>query len=108
MSISLLGKWLASENASSYQTKKYAKIIREELGLTPRQYRKLLSKLRKQISLVETKLTEKNYKTIEYDKLPSKAGMIYRNAFLRNDARRYEDFLDKLSSGEKKINSKTL
>src|SRR5690606_11972890 len=41
-------------------------------------------------------------------KLPSKAGMIYRQAFLRNDNERYTDFLDKLSSGEKKINSSTL
>jgi Domain of unknown function (DUF2828) len=105
---SLLAKWMPSENASSYTTKKYAKILREAYGVTPKQYRKLLSQLRKQISLVETKLTEKNYGAIEYDKLPSKAGMIYRNAFLRNDNVRYTDFLDKLSSGEKKINSSTL
>lgn len=108
MSISLLGKWLASENASSYQTKKYAKILREELGLTPREYRKMLSKLRKEISLVETKLTEKNYDAIAYDKLPSKAGMIYRGAFFRNDEERYKAFLDSLSKGEAKVNAKTL
>jgi hypothetical protein len=105
---SLLAKWMPSENASSRETKKYAKILREHYGVDAKSYRKLLSKLRKQISLVETKLTEKNYEAIEYDKLPSKAGMIYRNAFLRNDNVRYTDFLDKLSSGEKKINAKTL
>jgi hypothetical protein len=105
---SLLAKWMPSENASSYTTKKYAKILREHYGVTPRQYRKLLSELRKRISLVETKLTEKNYEAIQYDKLPSKAGMIYRNAFLRNDEERYLDFLDSLSSGAKKVNSATL
>lgn len=105
---SLLAKWLPSENASSSTTKKYAKVLREHFGVTPREYRKLLSKLRKEISLVETKLTEKKYDEIEYDKLPSKAGMIYRNAFLRNDNVRYTDFLDKLSSGEKTINAGTL
>jgi hypothetical protein len=105
---SLLAKWMPSENASSRQTKKYAKILREHYGVDAKSYRKLLSKLRKQISLVETKLTEKNYEAIEYDKLPSKAGMIYRNAFLRNDENRYREFLDALSLGTKKVNAGTL
>lgn len=105
---SLLAKWMPSENASSPTTKKYARILREHYDVTPKQYRKLLSELRKKISLVETKLTEKSYDEIEYDKLPSKAGMIYRNAFLRNDEERYRGFLEQLSKGEKKINSGTL
>lgn len=105
---SLLAKWMPSENASSYKTKKYAKILREHYGTTPRLYRKLLSALRQRISLVETKLTEKNYEAIQYDKLPSRAGMIYRGAFARNDQQRYQDFLESLSKGEKKINAKAL
>lgn len=105
---SLLGKWLPSENASSHTTKKYAKTIREGLGLTPKQYRKTLSKLRKQISIVESKLTEKRYEDIDYSKLPSKAGMQYRQAFFRNDEGRYTSFLDSLSKGEVKINAGTL
>jgi hypothetical protein len=105
---SLLGKWMPSENASSYQTKKYAKILREYFGATPKQYRKLLSALRAKISLVETKLTEKNYDAIDYSKLPSKAGMQYRGAFFRNDENRYKAFLDSLSKGEVKVNAGTL
>lgn len=105
---SLLTKWMPSENASSYQTKKYAKTIREAVGLTPREYRKLLTKLRKEISLVETKLTERNYDAIDYSKLPSKAGMQYRQAFYRNDLERYQSFLDSLVKGEVKVNAGTL
>jgi hypothetical protein len=105
---SLLGKWMPSENASSYQTKKYAKILREYFGATPKQYRKLLSALRAKISLVETKLTEKNYDAIDYSKLPSKAGMLYRGAFFRNDENRYKAFLDSLSKGEVKVIAGTL
>src|SRR5690606_6396996 len=93
---SLLGKWLPSLNASSYKTKKYAKIIQEELRLTPRQYRKLLSSLRKKIDIVETKLTERDYESIDYSKLPSRAGLVYRKAFLRNDRERYQAYLDSL------------
>lgn len=105
---SLLGKWLPSLNASSYKTKKYAKIIQEELRLTPRQYRKLLSSLRKKIDIVETKLTERDYESIDYSKLPSRAGLIYRKAFLRNDRERYQAYLDSLSKGKVDINTKTL
>ena len=75
---SLLAKWMPSENASSHTTKRYAKLIRQAVGTTPRKYRKLLSQLRAKINIVETKLTEKEYSEIDYSKLPSKAGMQYR------------------------------
>lgn len=105
---SLLAKWMPSENASSPQTKKYAKILREGLNLQPKQYRKTLSKLRNQISIIETKLTEKRYEDIDYSKIPSKAGMQYRQAFFRNDETRYTTFLDSLSKGDVKVNAGTL
>lgn len=105
---SLLAKWLPSENASSQNTKRLAKIIRESLKVTPKQYRKLLSSLRAKISLVETKLTEGRYADIDYTSIPSKAGMVYRKAFYRNDEERYTDFLNALSKGTVKVNSSTL
>lgn len=105
---SLLAKWMPSENASSYKTKKYAKLMREHFGVKPKQYRKLLSELRAKLNLVETKLSEKRYGDIQYDKLPSRAGMVYRGAFFRNDEERYKGFLDSLSKGEVKVNAKTL
>lgn len=105
---SLLAKWLPSENASSHETKKNAKIIRKSLGMTPREYRVTLSSLRKKINLVETNLTQKNYEDIDYSKVPSKAGMQYRTAFFRNDEERYKEFLDSLEKGEVKVNSGAL
>lgn len=105
---SLLGKWMPSENASSYTTKKYATIIRKYVGGTPKQYRKLLTSLRAKISILETKITEKNYSDIDYSKIPSVAGMKYRGAFYRNDETRYNDFLESLVKGEVKINASTL
>jgi hypothetical protein len=105
---SLLAKWLPSENASSPTTKALAKKIRSYLGLTPRQYRQTLSALRRRIDIVESKMSSSNWDTIEYDKLPSKAGLQYRNAFLRHDSERYTDFITKVSNGESKINVNTL
>jgi|SRR5579875_623278 len=107
---SLLAKWLPSHNTSSYKTKKLAKKVMNGLGLTPKQYRKTLSMLRKKINIVESKMSAKEWSEIEYDKIPSKAGMIYRNAFYRNDKERYTAFIESLKKGNNsvKINAKTL
>lgn len=102
---SLLGKWMPSLNASSKETKKYAKILQQGLGGTPKQYRKLLTNLRGKINIVESNLSSKNYDDINYNKLPSKASLIYRNAFLKNDESRYREYLEGLASGETTVNA---
>lgn len=107
-SISLLGKWLCSPNASSKQTKKYAKKIRTALGITEREYRKALSKFRKYLDVVEVKMSAKNWSEINYETVPSKANLVYNNAFLKNDEERRRDYLNKLEKGEVKINASVL
>ena len=106
--ISLLGKWLPSENASSQETKRLAKIIRKNSGLTPKQYRKMLSELRAKIDIVERKMTQKQWSEIEYDKLPSKAGLQYRDAFYRHDKDRYTEFMMPKDGQSVKVNAGTL
>lgn len=107
-SISLLSKWLPSSNASSVQTKKYAKQIYKALGLTEREYRKVLSRLRKYLDVVEVKMSSKNWSEIKYEAVSSRANLIYNNAFLRNDEERRREYLRKLTKGETKINASTL
>lgn len=107
-SISLLAKWMCSENASSKQTKKNAKILREGLGLSSKEYRKMLSEMRKYLDVVETKMSAKNWSEIKYEAVPSRANLIYNNAFLRNDEERRREYLGKLEKGETKINASTL
>ena len=103
--VSLLAKWLKSENASSKETKKLGDLTRKALGLSHKQYRKILSDLRTRINIVEKLMSEGKWEQIEYAKLPSKAGLIYRNAFARRDAERYEEFIN---SKETKVNAGTL
>ena len=105
---SLLAKWLASENASSAKTKRYARKTRTALNMSPRQYRKTLSAIRQKIGLVEQRISQNEWTGIEYDKIPSKAGLQYRKAFYRHDAERYAHFLEQVKTGEKKINAGTL
>lgn len=104
---SLLAKWLPSENASSKVTNAQANIIRKYLGLSHKQYRKTLSILRGRIRVLEKLMSANRWDEIEFDKIPSKAGIKYKNAFARRDftKARYEAFA---KSTETKVNAKTL
>lgn len=105
---SLLAKWLPSENTSSKDTIARAKKTRKNWGLTSREYRKLLSGLRKKLNIVERKMCANQWGEIDYEKVPSRASMIYRSAFKRHDQEGYQDFLDAVETGEKEIKTKTL
>lgn len=105
--VSLLAKWMPSCNATSYKTKENATVVRKYLGFTERQYRKILSELREYIDVVERKMSAKKWGEINYEAVPSKANLVYNNAFLKNDEERRREYLDKLEKGETKINSST-
>lgn len=107
-SFSLLAKWLPSENASSEKTKALARTIIAHIGITPRQYRKCLSNLRAKIDIVERKLSARQFSLINYATVPSKAGLLYKGAFKRNDEARYQAYLNAVENGEAKINTSTL
>ena len=109
---SLLAKWLKSENTSSLESRRLAKITRQHLGMTARQYRKTLSVLREKINVLERLMSAGQWDKIEFDKIPSKAGLIYRNAFARHDVERaqanvrtYENFI---KDKDTKVNAGTL
>ena len=105
--ISLLGKWMPSENAHSKETKAKARIIREYLGMTSKQYRQMLSKLREHLKVLEKLMSANRWDEIDFSKIPSKAGLVYRNAFARRDiiAEQYKAFaMDKSTT----VNADTL
>jgi len=105
---SLLGKWLKSENASSIKSRVLARKLIKLFNTTPKRYRQNLERLRTKIDIIEKKLSTKQYNKIEYDKIPSNAGLKYKKAFYRNDETRYNNYLSQVKTGEKKINVSTL
>lgn len=107
-SISLLAKWLPSENTSSPDTKKRARKLIQSLGMKPSQYRKKLSSLRKHIDILEQRMSRNMWETIVYEKLPSQAHRKHVKAFNRNDSDRYEAYLESVKKGDASINTKTL
>ncbi len=106
--ISLCAKWLPSVNTSSAETRRLAKLLIGKLGITEKQYRKTLSLLRSYSNVVEVKMSKKQWSEIDYAAVPSRANLIYNDAFLRNDEERRRDYLSKLEKGETKINAGVL
>lgn len=104
---SLLAKWLPSINASSVETKRLGRKLANYLNMTEKQYRKILSTLRKKINVLECLMSANRWEEIEFDKIPSKAGIIYKNAFARRDiiAKKYEAFA---KNKDTKVNAKAL
>ena len=112
---SLLAKWLKSENTSSKESRKLASRTREFFGMNHRQYRRTLSILRERINVLERLMSAGKWDEIEFDKIPSKAGMIYKNAFAKHDIDRMieknveiQSYADFAKDTTKKVNAKTL
>jgi hypothetical protein len=103
--VSLLAKWLPSENASSAKSKALACSIRKHMKLSSKEYRKMLSSLRTYIDVVECKMSANKWAEINYETVPSKANLLYKNAFMKHDPVRRERFLYNVSCGKAKINS---
>ena len=107
-SVSLLAKWMPSENTSSKRTVRLARKAMSALYMTPRNYRKTLSALRKYIKVVERDMSANQWGDINYEGVPSYAMKNYRNAFATHDAIRFSNYIASLSKGEAKINASTL
>lgn len=104
-SVSLCAKWMPSINASSKKTRKLAQSICNHLEASPRDYRKMLSSLRKYIDIVEVKMSSNDWGSINYSEVPSQANLKYNNAFLRQDENRRRAYLASLQKGKTKINA---
>lgn len=102
--ISLLGKWLPSVNTSDQETVRKGKKVAKAFGMSEKEYRQALSRLRKKLHIIENNLRLRDY-SFDYSKQPSRALFKYRAAFSRNDQKRYDRFLSKVSAGEEKLHA---
>lgn len=99
----LCAKWMPRQATKTDST---AVELREFLGLTPKQYRKLLVRL---TNVVEQKMCAKQFDEINYSHVPSVAGARYAKAFRKRDTERYEAWLESLKKDPKaKVNTGAL
>ena len=109
-SISLLAKWMPSNNTSSKQKRSEAVILQSLLHLSAREYRKTLSRLREHLAVVDRKASLNQWNDINYNHVPSKANLKYRNAFLKHDEERRKAYLTSIQKGDdySKINANSM
>jgi hypothetical protein len=98
----LCAKWMPRPNVANREAKKQAHIIRNFLGLSPKEYRKLLVE---NCNTVEQLMCAKEWSKIDYAKLPSKAMSDLMKAFSKNDLARFQAYLTSVEKGETKINA---
>lgn len=99
----LLAKWMPRTGGKVNADKKaIANRVRVAMGMTPKEFRKLLVE---QTKVVETQMCAKEFANINYEHVPSVAMARYTKAFGRNDATGFEAYKQSLVKGEAKINA---
>ena len=103
----LVYKWMPSINASSKNTKERGRKFAHEFGMTEKEYRQMLSWGRKACHLVETLMSQNEWDKIAFDKLPSRAGILYSKAFARREETK-DKYAAFMSNKTTKVNASTL
>ena len=98
----LASKWAPRPNVSNREKKRWATALRNHLGLSPKEYRKLLVE---NSNTVEQLMCANEWSAIEYSKLPSKAMSDLMKAFSKHDKERFGAYLESVNKGETKINA---
>ena len=106
--ISLLAKWIKTADASSEKTRKLGIKTAIKLGYNVFEFKRIVRAMRKHLRVVEGLMSTNQWDKITYSEVPSRAMMIYRNAFKKHDEDRFNQFAQKAVTGEAKINSGTL
>lgn len=91
----LCAKWMPRKGATAAKLRKF-------MGMTPKEYRKSLVVL---TNVVETKMCNREWDSIEFGKVPSVASARYQKAFGRNAYEAYSAYIQALQKGEAKINA---
>ncbi len=103
VNISLAGKWAASEGCKKWPTMPFK--LMKQLGLRPKQYRKMLSSLREKLNVVEKKMCANNWEGINFNFTPSVAAKNYKDAFKNHQPERWGQYVAALVKGEAKVNA---
>ena len=101
--ISLLAKWLPSINASSKETKRLGKKTALMIGYTEKQYRKVLSKLRNYLRIVERQMSAQQWQDINFELVPSLAMLRYTSAFEKKCANEFQQYQEDLKNQKTSI-----
>lgn len=110
--LSQCAKWMPSENAGKESAKEAKRVVRDfnrfGYDMTMRNYRITLSTIRRKLRIVESYMSAGNWSGINYEHVPSRAALIYKDAFKKHDESRYTQYVQSVLDGKSKINAKVL
>lgn len=113
--VTLCAKWCPTEHCHFDKKVSAVKKICKALGLdgkdAKKQYRKeYLQPLRAYLKVIEVFMCAKQWDKIDYSKVPGQAMNKLKKAFTKNDPERFQEYQDKLKSGDKtvKVNATTV
>lgn len=104
--ISLAAKWAPSEK-STENGRVFRRLVRK-MELSKKEYRHMISALRRHLNVVEVKMCANEWDSISFDKVTSHAIKIYRNSFSNHTPELWSAFIKLLESGESKVNASAL
>jgi hypothetical protein len=93
--------------AAKWCKREYSNIRKQLNILNEAAFRKFITNLRS-TSIVERKMSERQFSNIEYSKVPSLAMARYTNAFTKHDTDRFTTFKDAVKNKEVTINTSVL
>lgn len=91
--VSLCAKWMPGNNTSSEDSREMAAKLQNFMGLTAKEYRKMLASLRKYLLVTEVYMSSNHWNEIDYGRVASRANLLYRKAFMVHDEERRKNFL---------------
>lgn len=117
--ISLMAKWIPNTNVHNKERREMAYKIAQGLGYISatvpgkeyqdstgsKNYRKQIAAFREYLDVLEVKLAAKDYDSINFEKLPSKALFKYRAAFGRHLEDEYKAFINRVNDGKITMNA---
>lgn len=106
--VSLLAKWIKTPDASSPRTRNLGIKTALKMGYKVPFFKRRLKELRKYIDITEIHMCNNEWDKIDYSTVPSRAMYIYKDAFIKHDCARFEEFLNDTRTGVQKINASTL
>ena len=106
--VSLLAKWIKTADSSSAATRKLGILTALKLGYRVYEFKRLVRAMRRRLGVIEALMSAGRWEEIRYSAVPSRAMLLYRQAFLRHDEERYRAFIDRAVKGEERIHADTL
>lgn len=102
---SLLAKWLPSIQTKKPGERKIVFAIENRLGLDHKGYRKMLSRLRQNLNIIEKYMSGKELDKVNMESLTSHQNLKYGKAFQKWIPEKRQEYLEKVMAGEAKMNA---